>query len=822
MTLPLRIGSVALAWLTAAGAPAAAQQPPEQTEPTLQTLKQVVGQVLDQTTGEPVPGAFLSAAGQSAVTDAEGRFRLDVPTATSSLSVAAEGYFEIEAPVPADGLVEIVLIPQRIRETVEVLASAPELDRPAAVQVESREVIETAGSVDNIFRALGTLPGVAQTSDFGSFLSVRGGSPDQNLTLMDGVEVHNPYRLFGLVSAFHPETVSSFSLSAGGFGAAYGDRLSSLLIVNNRGGRRDFGVSSSLSITDGNLVAEGPFPGRGAWVVSARRTYYDVVVGRIYDQDFPSFADVQLRADWEWGRGHRLTFTGLQGREDTDFSVVDEDEGEREERVDFRGDTKNDLLSTRLDAVISDRVTSTTVLAWYRNAETLDFEAEIDTGNRSGSEEGETLSRLAFDRELAVRDVSLRQEVGYEATGRHFLRVGAELHNLVSSLTQTIDGPRNVGEANPTSIQGGAALPDFLDSELTGIRGGAWMQDTWRINDRLWVEPGLRLEWSTVNGRSTLSPRFAASWELGAGFTARAAGGLYTQSPGWEKLLSSDSLLDLNAVDRLAHERAVHAVLGLEKGWGGGLSFRVEGYWKRYRDLLAGRLETPSEAALRASRYDFPSEHAASVPSSPQITVAPENNGQGTARGVDVYLERNDPSKRLVGWVSWSLGRAEREVWGVRFPFDYDRPQALNLVGVYRLGDRLDIAATGRLASGFPYTPAVGVRVAAVEDARGRLVPERDDFGGLIYEVDLGGLDNLNSGRLPNYGRLDLRITYRHGGRNGRWSVYAEVINLTGRENGVDMEQDVLPPPDGGLPIVEETPSLGFPRIPTIGIRFRF
>ncbi len=795
------------------------QQAPEPPESPVE----IRGRVVDRATGEPIAGATVGGIGAVAVTDAEGRFVLEAPFRLSAVSASAEGYFELSVAVPAEGPVEIGLVSQRIEETVEVVAESPEVDRPAAVRVESREVLETAGSVDNIFRALGTLPGVAQTTDFGSFLSVRGGGPDENLTLMDGVEIHNPYRLFGLVSAFHPETVDDFSLSAGGFGAAYGDRLSSLLIVRNRGGRRDFGASSSLSITDGNFVGEGPIAGRGSWLLSARRTYYDVVVGRIFDQNFPSFSDIQFRTDWEWGPGHRLTLTGLRSRENTDFSIEDDDEPD--EMVDFQGDTTNDLVSARLDAVISDQATSSTVLAWYRNAELLDFLGLLRTGTRgagdASEEETEPLDRIAFRRELAVRDFSLRQEFGFEIGSRHFLGMGLELHRIRSGLDQTIDGVRNTTAADPTSIQGGSALPDFLASELVGTRGGAWIQETYRMTDRFSLEPGLRLEWSTVNGRSTLSPRFAAGYDLGAGFRLRAAGGLYTQSPGWEKLLASDNLLDLNAVDRLAFERAVHAVLGVEKSLGAGARFRVEAYWKRYEDLLSGRLETPAETAFRVSRYAFPDELAAAVPSAAQITIDPENGARGSARGLDVYVERNDPSARLVGWISWSLGRAEREVWGARFPFDYDRPQALNVVSVLRISDRWSLAGTGRFASGFPYTPAVGVRVAATEDERGLLVPETDGLGNLIYTVDLGGFDNRNAARLPNYARLDLRLTYQHGGPTGRWSVYAEVINATGRENGTAIEQEVVAGP-GGVPTVEEYPEFGFPRIPTIGIRFRF
>lgn len=797
-------------------APLAGQAPTESRE--------ITGRVVDRVTGQPVAGATVTAGGRSATTREDGSFELAAPASTRSASATAPGYFENAVVLSGAAPVLIELLPRAFEEeAVEVTAEAPELERPAATRVASEEVLETAGSVDNIFRALATLPGVTPTTDFGSFLSVRGGTPDQNLTLMDGVEIHNPYRLFGLVSAFNPETITDFSLAAGGFGAKYGDRLSSLLVVRNRPGERQFSGTSSLSVTDGNLVFEGPLPGGGSWLGTARRTYYDVIVGRVLDQNFPSFADFQLRADWEFGPGHRLSLMGISSSEDTNFSFEDEDEGGN---VDFLGDVVNELGSVRLDALLSDRITATTILAWYRNTELLDFEAEIFTENRvvnvEDPDERDLLTPISFDRERAVRDLSLRQEVGIQVGNTHFVETGFELHGLESSLDQSVRGPRNESEANPSSIQGGAALPDLLASNHSGLRGGAWIQDGFRLLDRLTLEPGLRLDWSTLNGRSTVSPRFAAAWDFGGGFQLRGAGGLYTQSPGWEKLTSSDYLLDLNAIGDLAHERALHAVVGLEKAFSRGTRLRVEGYWKRFEDLLIGRLETDAERSARVAEYDFPADLAGDIPSAARITINPVNGGSGVARGFDVYLERLDPGARVAGWISYTFGKAERENYGLRYPFEYDRPHALNLVGRIGVNDRWSVAATGRIASGFPYTPAVGVRVAATRDDRDRLVPETDDDGNLAYAVDLGELDNLNSARLPLYARLDLRLTYRHGGLGGRWSAYAEVINALNRDNGVDIDARVTARPGEALPTVEEVPAFGFPFVPTVGFRLRF
>ena len=198
---------------------------------------------------------------------------------------------------------------------------------PAAVQ-------RVAGAGDNVFHALQTLPGVNATEDWGSRLSVRGGGPDQNLTVMDGVEIHNPYRLFGITSAFNPEIVDRFELTAGGFGAKYGDRLSSLLLVDNRQGTttRRLAGSATSSFTDSNVVLEGKLPGRasGSWLVTGRRTYYDLIAERIAKMDFPGFQDVQAKGVWDPKPGHRLTLFVLRSRESADIKEEDEDPDDRQ------------------------------------------------------------------------------------------------------------------------------------------------------------------------------------------------------------------------------------------------------------------------------------------------------------------------------------------------------------------------------------------------------------------------------------------------------------------------------------------------------------
>ena len=165
--------------------------------------------------------------------------------------------------------------------------------------------------------------------------------------MMDGVEIHDPYRLFGLTSAFNPETITRFELATGGFSVKYGDRLSSLLVIENRAGDRREGLNglAALSITDANIILEGGLPKNGLWLVGARRTYYDLVASRVANQEFPRFADVQAKGVWELAPGRTLSVFGLRSRQDADIDFDEEDA-----RGEFNDNTNNDLASVRLDA----------------------------------------------------------------------------------------------------------------------------------------------------------------------------------------------------------------------------------------------------------------------------------------------------------------------------------------------------------------------------------------------------------------------------------------------------------------------------------------
>ncbi len=799
----------------------------------------ISGVVVDADTRAPIPNATVSAGAARVTADAAGRFTLLVEVGRVTLLVEASGYFALTTTleVPEAGLsgAELALARETpFATSVAVTGSAPSA-APATVVVPPVQVLRTPGALDNVYRTLQTLPGVAATEEFGSRLAVRGGSPDQNLTVMDGVEIHDPYRLFGLTSAFNPETIQHFELATGGFSAKYGDRLSSLLVVENRDGSRTEGLtgSASLSITDANVVFEGKLPGdaAGSWLVTGRRTYYDLVAERITDQQFPAFADLQAKAVWEPAAGRKVSFFGLLSRQAAAVEI-DEDDA----RGEFQDDTDNDLAWARFDSSIGTTGQSHTIVGYSDTRSTFGVDANFEQTSRRSNAPGNDafgIANVVFERALSVRDVSVRQEFSW-ALGGHVVESGAEAHRLSTALRYEIIGDRNPSADNGSSVQGGAGLPDLLVSSQQSTRVGAWLQDTFPVGPRASVQAGLRWDRPGTTGENLFSPRASASFRVGASTSLRAAAGIYTQSPGYEKLAQSDYVLDLTspAAGPLRSERSAQASAGIEHDLGGGVALRLEGYVKRFTDLLTGQLESGADRLARVSRYDFPADLRSSVPVEPIITTIPVNDGRGRAYGFDIFVSRPSApaGSRVSGWASYTWGKASRDAYGRRAAFEYDRRHAFTVVAAYRFSPSWELATTTRVASGFPRTAPVGVRVAAAEDAldldadgvTGELLPDRDAAGLLVYEVDLGDIANINRARLPVFARADVRVTWRPRGAAGRWELYAEIINLLDRENAGAFDPRLEYDPASDQPRIVEVRDQSIPRLPTLGVRFRF
>lgn len=810
----------------------------------------VAGRVIDAETQQPVPAVNVLLHGTrfGDVSDAQGRYEIGpVPAGRYTLVFLHIGYDTLKVPdvhVAAGRRVmpDVALRPA-IYAMPEVLVEAARERRRQDRTLVSLRVMNPrtarrmAGAAEDVFRALQVLPGVLAQSEFDTRLYVRGGRPDQNLTLVDGISVYDPYRLFGLVTMFNPETVSDVRLLAGGFPAKYGDRLSAVLLVSNRIGNRDtpFSVNLNTSVTNANLVLEGRFPGtrRGSWIFSSRRTYYDLIAGRFTDiGTLPNFWDMQGKVHFDFGRQHQLDIDWIASREGTDLLTARKRSGEQ----DRNGGSVKDSLRV-LDAQrqrifgltyrrpIGSRISSRTLVSIYRNKSHTDFDATF------------TRARFLFSAlvDLWTEERSLKEDIVWRAGAGHVVEAGMRWSRLSArnSWRFYTDYP-GVILSN--------AVRFTRDAPITHKLGG-YVQDTFSPAPDLLLQVGTRVDHSTMVSKTVVSPRLSMRWSAGPLTELRLAWGVYYQYPSYETLQGEGFRYDLQHVKELGikPERAIHYLAGLRQRLSDTWVLRIEGYYKHLTNLLVpGRADTTwlvvtdrlgGNAHTQYRRAEY-------------FTWEPKNAARGFATGLEFYIERKPhKGQRLSGWASYALAVVRAKEQGrpaIYMP--YDQRHTVNVVGELRLSRHFRIGFKWQYGSGFPFTDiqhtleVVGDRnhngrldVYEDRNANGYLDPGEDRNGnGVLDTVDprtgyrdeqtavvSDDLRNPEHGaRYPAHHRLDVRLSHSRSFWGADWLFYVDVINLYNRKN--------VQVYDYSSDLKTKNPVYGLPLVPTLGVSVRF
>lgn len=699
------------------------------------------------------------------------------------------------------------------------------------------------GFGEDVLRSLQALPGIVAPSDFSAQLVVRGSGPDQNLIIMDDIEVFNPYRLYGLISMFNPETVTDIALITGGFPARYGDRLSAVLDVTNKEGNRHnaFRANVNASISNANVVAEGrmPFGVEGAYLISARRTYYDLIVGPFAksaglvsgDVAFPNFSDLQGKIVFGPFSGHRFIVNGLRSRDGVD--IVSGSNRPSPDSVDAFNETNHHVVGAAWHYSPNENVFLKTVGSFYRNDGATEFSGSfLDPSlnrDRFGENWRDTLGIRLFtvssQSDYVFQKYSIKQEIAWH-TGAHFVEAGGGADFLKTTLQWYVD----LDPALKAMIQnrGGSVLERFEETK-TYERFNAYAQDRIQIGQRLYVQPGLRLDYYHLLEKFYLAPRIHASFAWDEITTLRAAYGWFYQSPGYEKLVDQrrNTFLSLEPqyTRSLDAEKATHYVLGVDRWLTEDVHLKIDTYYKSFTDLMAPKIVQGTRYVTSLIPGSDPRKRESWTPPTSMrgdsVTNIPTNDGFGSAYGIEVFLEKKrlSPNTRFYGWATYALAWAHRNERGHLIPFDFDQRHTINLVGNYVALDWLEIGFHWRYGSNFPYTPAKGIRPRIVPVTRNNQqehVVETDVFGNVIFDVDRGEFEDANSARKPAYHRLDVRATAYTAFWGLQWSFYLDIINVYNRSNLLNYNYYV----NDDLTVGVRKTSM-FPILPTLGLSIK-
>ena len=686
------------------------------------------------TTDEPLssPAVTLLGLGVRVLGDSSGAFAFpDVPAGTWRLEVRRIGYRTTTVPVTvregATASVTVRLEPEPITVAgITAVARAPERARfEDEVQTSThtlgiREIARVPALAESdLLRTVQLLPGVVARNDYSVGLNVRGGDADQNLVLLDGQVVFNPFHLGGVVSTFADDAVEGLDFLSGGFPARYGGRLSSVLEVNERSGTTTgLHGSTSVSMLATKLHFEGPLPGgRGSWLVAGRRTYADQLIAAFSSAAFPyHFQDLIGRVSLPGVLGGTLTASGFASGDYFNFVLTEANSGQAEQT--FRFDWGNRALGATWRRPVGAR-TLVTQRAGYSA-----FFADIDVGP----------GLFAFAND--VRRLALSGDVERHG-GRHVAAAGyvLERHDigyLAGSGEVGIDFARLT--YRPTALE-------------------AYAEDQWRPLPWLLLRPGVRV--TTLPGTSFtgVAPRFAAKAFLNRETALSVSGGRYYQyvhSLRNEEIPITLFEFWIGTDARVPVSTADHAVVGLERWFGEGTALTVEGYWKGMHDLVDGNPE--EDPALVGDEF---------------------RTARGTAYGLDLFLRKT--TGRFTGWVSYTLGKVTRTTdTGERFAPAQDRRHTLNVVAETRGPLRAQWTLRFGYGSPLPYTGIAGQWIHRFYD------PGRNIFIGAFTEPYRTARNAL---RYPAYSRLDVSARWQFGWLGARWYPTLSVLNTYARTN---------------------------------------
>ncbi|MCF0211487.1 MAG: TonB-dependent receptor [Bacteroidales bacterium] len=724
----------------------------------------IKGTLIDGATGESMPfvNVMLEGAKHGATTDINGYFVINrVPDGTYTLVVRFTGYKEYRESLTLQSkqtltknirlesattvLNDVVITGNRVQE--RRANASVSVEKISAAQIQQ---MPSVGGQSDLAQYLQVLPGVNSTGDQGGQLYVRGGSMIQNLTLLDGMVVYNPFHSIGLYSIFETDVILNADIYTGGFGAEYGGRLSSVMDISTRDGNKKHHTGKvGLNTFGASLIAEGPLkretaktPSTITYLLTAKNSYlsrsshifYPYIEGGLpFD-----FTDLYGKLSFNSGTGSKINFFGFR----FDDKVLGYQDIADYQWLNY-GAGSNFVIVTGNSSILD----GSFAYSYYRDSlsdasgkpkfsDIGGFNANINVTNYFGA------SKLKFG--MCLEGYSTQ----YHYYNIHRVQQKQDEHTSNFSLYGT------------------------YHAKL----------------DNLILDPGVRVIHYGTIGELSIEPRLAAKWTVHDDVRLKFAGGYYSQ-------LITDTRSDYDIVNlfngfligngSLHHpttfrgedissstlQHAIHFVAGVEYDLIEHLIINLEGYYKRFDHLLnlnRNQMYDPSDPAYQTG----------GVFEKPQYLLTDFIIEEGDAKGIDVSLCYE--LERLYLWATYSLGFVSRTDEISTYTPHYDRRHTVNLLATYSLGEEHQWELSGRwsFGSGFPFTPTQGIyeNLGFNGGIASNYWTENGSFGVHYAEA--------YSSRLPNYHRLDIGIKRRFSiGPRSILDVNLSATNAYNRNN---------------------------------------
>jgi len=752
----------------------------------------ISGFVYDASNGEALIGAnvYIKNLNLGASTNLSGYFVItNIPSGKHTLVVSFIGYRNVTKEVMVNGKTEIhkinletdllqtktVVVTGDSARTIEKLFIKPvsKIELNAAQINSIPKVIEA-----DLLRSLQTLPGIQPLSDFSSALYVRGGTPDQNLYLIDGTDVYNPEHAFGLFSTFNTNAIKKVELSKGGFSAEYGGRLSSILNVTNLDGNRNkFQSDVNISLLSASTTIQMPIGSIGSLSGSIRRTYLDQTYAKIIDEvpDY-YFYDGNLKAFFDIDEKNKLVLSFYGGRDVLDF-LFNKD---KENSLGFDYDWGNKTGSINYKRIFSPKLFGSFWVTASRFSSYFKFK------------------EINLREENSITDLTFKGNLEYYLSKKFNMKFGFEEKNIHGVFVE--------------DFPGGLVDVSKYRNQYTG-----YFTSNWRPSEDWDVEAGVRYDYfNSDKDYQNIDPRFSLKYRLTETSNLKFSTGIFHQYLNRIPRLFLTSIwtsADNYAKGSTAH----HYILSFQKELSQVYEFEAEVYYKKYMDIYSFNQTFVTD--LTADDYDANNEPVY------KETRSLFNRGDGNSMGFELLIKKDYGA--VNGWVGYSLARTENTIDGINqgksFIPRHDRTSTVNVVTNVNINDLLaelngsqsEGSSQWLFSMNFIYSTGQPITLpGSVYAAAAFPGWDMDKNNISLYPTE------INSAKLPAYSRMDVSLTYEKKYSWGTLAPYLQIFNIGNRKNVwfINYENEIK---ENKVDQKIETVNM-LPILPSLGVNIKF
>lgn len=766
-----------------------------------QEKRTISGYVSEKESGEMLIGATVydTVHRVGVTTNEYGFYSLTVPAEAVVLKFAS---FDLQ-PTFKD-------VPLNVQEVNVALLEATELEEVVITAADSKRSVESTNSgtielqmdkIDKLPVLLGErdvikivqlLPGVKSGGEGSSGLYVRGGGPDQNLILLDGVPIYNASHLFGFFSVFNSDALSQVTLIKGGFPARYGGRVSSVLDMRMKeGNTKKYNVEGSIGLIASRILVEGPIKkDKTAFAFSARRTYIDVLTLPFQQQDQKGgyfFYDLNAKIHHRINDKHHLYMSGYFGR-DKAYVRGKYDYSTPSQTVESKDESKlqwgNAIGALRWNYRIGPKLFLNTTGTYSQYRFVIGYEGEEKNTTNGNT----TTTNYGFNYLSGIRDWGLKGDFTYLPNPKHTVRFG--VGDTYHTFTPGVNNYR-IESDQSNSIDTVFGSYKQYAHELM-----AYAENDHIINSRLRINYGAHFSVFLVGNRTyqQLQPRFSSNIILTENSSLKLA---YARTAQYLHLLSNSGIglptdLWVPATERVKPVIADQVSMGYNHEFLKQYNAVVEVYYKKMNNLI----QYGEGASFFGSSKDW------------QDIV---EVGQGWSYGGELFIEKR--KGRFSGWIGYTLSWTQRQFDnindGEKFNYRYDRRHDVSVVFTYDINEKWDCGVVFVFGTGNAVTLPTQYYSIATN-------PMTNAFG----SGTVGYYANTNDYRMPAYHRMDIGFNYKKQKAWGEsvWSF--SIYNVYNRQNAFYLYTQ---PTSNGSTVSYKLMQVSlFPMIPSFSWRFKF